>query len=74
MISVPDVGGGVDLWPTSYNYTVITNLDFDNEVIVIQSYDASSEVFLDIDRKDDFLPGNGYLTHTTQDCDWIVLA
>jgi hypothetical protein len=54
--------------------SALNNLNFDNQVDVIQYYDASTDTFMDVDNKDKFQPGNGYWIHATQDCDWIVLA
>jgi hypothetical protein len=58
---------------TSYNRTEgLNNLTFNQEVDLIQWYDASTKNWHDLEENDYFVPGRGYWIHTSVECEWEV--
>ncbi|UCE74759.1 MAG: hypothetical protein JSV56_03400, partial [Methanomassiliicoccales archaeon] len=50
----------------------LNNLDFNEEVDFIQTYDAANQKWEEIGESDHFELGRGYWVHTTTECVWEV--
>jgi hypothetical protein len=50
----------------------MNNLDFGEDVDIIQWYDAQNEIYLNVNDGDFIESGRGYFIHVKQDCIWTV--
>ncbi|UCG68406.1 MAG: hypothetical protein JSV09_11405, partial [Thermoplasmata archaeon] len=58
---------------TNYNRTAgLNNLTFNQEVDLIQWYDAPTQTWHDMGEEDYFVPGRGYWIHAKVECEWEV--
>ncbi|UCG68393.1 MAG: hypothetical protein JSV09_11335 [Thermoplasmata archaeon] len=70
-----DLGWNMVGYPslTSYNRTEgLYNLTFDQEIDLIQWYDAQTKTWHDLNENDYFVPGRGYWIHAKVECEWEV--